>query len=397
MFRSRARRYRKASIRAETVEDSSLPLLEAAAFQLGLPDAMHLGSELEAEGYFEEGLVAQWHCIHAALWRRIQDLPEPRRQLEAWSQHPEGKIRFFAPGLWALWGLEEPESALDGLLPLADDTDFRVLEAVQAFGVRPFAQELGPEVLPLLASWFEHASPRVRRSAVSAVRPRGFWVKNLVWAVENPAYLAPVLEGFRLEEDRFPANSVANGLNDISKKQPLFVLGMMQRWLEAGEGLQMEHIARKGLRGLLKAGDARALALFGFGEVDVSLDAQLKQGAVVPPNTNLQFDLQLQNQGEACEVELVYEIETTGRNPKRPRRKKYQGGRYLVPEGEMAMRVRERIFDRKAAPLLDGPAVTRFYLNGSLAGEVPFEVRRTTDAEGPPEGAPPQGSSRAQP
>ena len=51
MFRSRARRYRKASIRAETVEDSSLPLLEAAAFQLGLPDAMQGLVEKNRESY----------------------------------------------------------------------------------------------------------------------------------------------------------------------------------------------------------------------------------------------------------------------------------------------------------------------------------------------------------
>lgn len=394
MFRGRARRYRKSSVRAETALDSSLPLLEAAGFQIGLGSALHLGQELEASGYYEEGLVAQWHCIHAALWRRMRDLATPRRAVEAWSRHPEPKVRFFAPGLWALWAtdeegdLQDPEDALTGLLPLADDADFRVLEAVQAFGVRPFAQSLGPQVLHRLEDWIGHPSPRVRRSAMSAIRPRGFWVKNLTWAVENPAYLAPVLERFRLEEDRFPANAVANCLNDISKKHPLYVLGMMQRWLELDDGEQVEHVARKGLRSLLKAGDPRALALFGFGEVDIALKAALKQGQSVPPNTNLQFDLQLHNAGQACEVELVYEIETTGRNPKRPRRKKYQGGRYLVPEGEMAMRVRERIFDRKAAPLIDGPAVTRFYLNGALAGEVPFQVKRTTDADGPPAGAP---------
>lgn len=396
MFRGRARRYRKSSVTAETALDTALPLLEAAAFQIGLGSALHLGQELESEGYFEEGLVAQWHCIHAALWRRMEAMTDPYQALLAWSQHPEPKVRFFAPGLWALWGPEAPEQALDGLLPLADDSDFRVLEAVQAFGVRPFAQEMGPEILHLLDSWLDHPSPRVRRSALSSIRPRGFWVKNLPWAVENPAYLAPVFERFRLEGDRFPANAVANGLNDISKKHPLYVLGMVQRWLAAGEGEQVEHMARKGMRSLLKAGDPRALALFGFGEVDIALTAALKQGKTVPPNTNLQFDLQLQNQGEACEVELVYEIETTGRNPKRPRRKKYQGGRYLVPEGEMAMRVRERIFDRKAAPLLDGPAMTRFYLNGSLAGEVAFSVKRAKDADDPPADVPKPRSRRAQ-
>ena len=376
MFRGRARRYRKSGISAETPIDTALPLLEAAAFQCGLPGSLQIGQELESRGYFEAGLVAQWHMVHEVLWQRICDLPDPRSALARWSAHAEPKVRFFGPGLWALWGIERPEAALAGLLPLADDTDFRVLESTQAFGLRPFCQSLGPDILELLALWFCHDSPRVRRSAMSAVRPRGFWVKNLEWAVENPAYLAPVLEGFRLEQDRFPANAVANCLNDISHRHALFTLGILQRWLAAGEGAQMEHVARKGLRSLLKAGDPQALALFGFGEVDVDLAVHLRQGEVVGPNTNLHFDLTLENRGAACEVELVYEIETTGRNPKRPRRKKYQGGRHLLPEGKLDLRVRERIFDRKAAPLIDGNAAARFYLNGVEQGAVLFRIDR---------------------
>ncbi|MHC4380888.1 MAG: hypothetical protein ACYSU1_07345 [Planctomycetota bacterium] len=377
MFRGRARRYRKSGVSAETPIDTALPLLETAAFQCGLPGAMQIGQELESDGYFEAGLVAQWHLVHATLWSRLADLPDPHSALIRWSSHPEAKVRFFAPGLWSLWGAERPEAALRGLLPLADDSDFRVLESTQAFGIRPFCRSSGPEILTLLGPWFEHESPRVRRSAMSAVRPRGFWVKNLEWAVENPAYLAPVLEGFRLEAHRFPANSVANCFNDISHRHPLFALGILQRWLEVGEGEQVEHVARKGLRSLLKAGDPQALALFGFGEVDVAMQVSLAQGKVVAPTTNLHFDLELENRGQGCEVELVYEIETTGRNPNRPRRKKYQGGRHLLPEGKLELRIRERIFDRKAAPLIDGDAAARFYLNGVEQGAVAFRIDRS--------------------
>ncbi|MFK5955132.1 MAG: hypothetical protein QM477_01665 [Planctomycetota bacterium] len=375
MFRGRARRYRSSGVSAETLADTALPLIEMAANQIGLPASMSLSMELEAQGYFEAGLVAQWHLVHQAIWRRIENLPDAHATLLRWTQHPEAKIRFFAPGLWAIWGQEEPEAAIAGLLPLADDTDFRVLEAVQAFGVRPFAYERGPSILNELGAWFTHPSPRVRRSAISSVRPRGFWVKHLEWATENPAYLAPVLELYREEEDRFPANAVANCFNDISRKQPLFALGVLQRWMEQG-GFQVEHMARKGLRSLLKSGDVQALALFGFAKVDVELVAHLVQGSCVPPNSNLHFDLVFQNPGDACEVELVYELETTGRNASRPRRKKYQGGRFLLPTGTMPLRIRERIFDRKAAPLLDGPAAAKFYLNGEKHAQVDFSIRR---------------------
>ena len=375
MFRGRARRYRSSGVSAETLEDTALPLIEAAASQIGLPASWQIQQELAATGYFEEGLVAQWHCIHRLLWDRMRDLPDPYAAILLWSAHPEAKIRYFAPGLWALWGEDRPESAIQGLLPLADDEDFRVLEAVQAFGVRPFSHSLGPSILAELRDWFQHPSPRVRRSAICSVRPRGFWVKHLEWATENPAFLAPVLELYREEEERFPANAVANCFDDFSRRQPLFAISVLQRWIDLG-GEQVEHMARKGLRSLLKNGDPQAMALFGFGKVDVQVQANLKQGLCVEPNTNLHFDLLLNNPNEACEVELVYEIETTGRNASRPRRKKYQAGRFLVPHGEMEHRVRERIFDRKAAPLLDGAAAAKFYLNGNLHAQVDFEIRR---------------------
>lgn len=378
MFRGRAQRYRSSGVSAETLADTALPLIEAAASQIALPASLQIHQELVAQGYFEAGLVAQWHMIHELLWARMRDLPDPHEAVKRWSRHPEAKIRFFAPGLWALWGETRPSAAVDGLLPLADDPDFRVLEAVQAFGVRPFATWLGPTILEQLSDWFGHPSPRVRRSAISSVRPRGFWVKHLTWATENPAYLAPILEMYRFEEDRFPANAVANCFNDISRRNPLLAISVLQRWMEKG-GPQAEHIARKGLRSLLKAGDTQALALFGFGKVDVKVLASLKQGDCVPPNTNLHFDLVLKNEGEACEVELVYEIETTGRHAQRPRRKKYQSGRFLVPHGEMEHRVRERIFDRKAALLLDGPAAAKFYLNGELHAQVDFLIQRELD------------------
>ncbi|MDA0666389.1 MAG: hypothetical protein O3A95_07175 [Planctomycetota bacterium] len=377
MFRGRARRYRSSGVSAEIISDTALPLIEAAASQLGLPASLQIQQELTATGYFEDGLVAQWQRIHELLWERMKDLPDPYAAIQLWTQHPEAKVRFFAPALWALWGEEKPEAAFQGLLPLADDEDFRVLEAVQAFGVRPFSHWMGPSILAELRDWFQHPSPRVRRSAISSVRPRGFWVKHLDWATENPAYLAPVLEFYRHEEDRFPANAVANCFNDISRRQPLFAIGVLQRWMEQG-GPQVEHIARKGLRSMLKDGDAQAMALFGFGQVDVQMEATLKQGYCVEPNTNLHFDLVLHNPNEACEVELVYELETTGRNTNRPRRKKYQGGRFLVPHGAMEHRVRERIFDRKAAPLLDGAAAAKFYLNGNLHAQLDFEIRRAS-------------------
>ena len=367
-----------AGVSAETHENTVVPLLEVAASGAGIPAALHLGAELDAGGYFEKGLVAQWQMIHELLWQRLQGRHDAAQIIRQLAAYPEAKIRFYTPGLWARWGENQPESALAALLPLAADADFRVLESSQAFGLRPFAEALGPEILPLLETWFGHPDARVRRAAVTAVRPRGFWVKNLEWAVWNPGLLVPMLHRSRDESDRFPANAVANCCNDMSRRQPLLALSLLGRWLQEGHGPQREHMARKGLRSLLKAGDPRVLEMFGFGKVDLEVAALLRQGTIVAPNTNLCFELSVQNSGVACKVELVFEIETTGRIEGRPRRKRYQGGSYAFDAGQQReILVRERIFDRKAALLIAGAAAAKFYFNGEVAARVDFAIART--------------------
>jgi hypothetical protein len=195
--------------------------------------------------------------------------------------------------------------------------------------------------------------------------------------VEYPGYLVPILEAFRDEEDRFPANAVANCCNDISRRQPLLALSLLGRWLQEGGGPQVEHMVRKGLRSLSKAGDPRVMELFGFGKLDVQVKAKLRQGRTVAPNTNLCFELQIQNLGGDCQVELVYELESTGRIAGRPRRKRYQGGRFALEAGQTTeLLVRERIFDRKAALLIDGAAGANFLLNGELTARVDFKIER---------------------
>ena len=364
-------------VAAETPEACVLPLLELAASSCGVPDAFHLGAELVANGYFEAGLVGQWEAIADGIWLRIQEHPRPEEVLLAFSRHPEARVRFHAPGLWARFGLEQAEAILIPLRRLAADEDFRVMEAVQAFGLRPLAHHEGVHMLDLLDSWFRDCDPRVRRAAMTAVRPRGFWVRDLEWARDAPGHLVPVLESFRDEDDRFPANAVANCCNDISRRHPLLAISLLGRWRAESHGLQGEHMVRKGLRSLLKAGDPRVLELFGFGRLEVELDVSMRPGPVVAPNTNLHFELNFRNRGRDSMVDLVYEIQTPGRVQGRPRRKRYQAGHFELPGGaDHVLKIRERIFDRKAAPLLEGESRVLFHGNGEVLAEVPFQIQR---------------------
>lgn len=374
----RRRTTRGSGLAAESPERSSLPLLEAACLEAGLPRALGLEQELVAAGYFELGIVAQWRLVQERLTERLLAADDPRAALRALAATGEPRLRFHVPGVIARWLADRPEEALDELRPLASEADSMVGEAVQAFGVRPQAEALGPAVLEHLKSWARDPSASVRRAAVEAVRPRGVWVKHLDWSVEAPALLLPLLEELRGDPSRYVANAVGNALNDVSKKKPELVVEVCARWQEEGEaGPFQEHIVRKALRTLAKQGDPRALRLLGFGELDVRVTARLVSEEPARPNSALVFELEIDNRDRAARADLVYEIRTPGKHADRPRRQRYRAGAVELPGFCVSgLQVRERIFDRKAARLIDGPCSARFLLNGEPVAEVAFELRR---------------------
>ncbi|MBL7008334.1 MAG: hypothetical protein ISR76_05000 [Planctomycetes bacterium] len=368
----------------ETPESSVLPLLEAACLETGVPRPLALQRELVAAGYWEATLLEQWGLVSTLLSAHLAEAPDPLEALFRLSGQVDARVRFFVPA--AADGLLQgsPEAALGFYRRLAADPDKRVAEAVQAFGLRPLAERMGPSIVGPLRAWTDDPSPFVRRAAVEATRPRGVWVRHLRWSVEDPALLLPLLRPLRREQDRYPANAVANCLNDISRTRPQLAREVVRGWLdEEPRGPLVAHMAAKGLRSLVKQGDPLALRLLGFGRLEVQVNARLSGGPRVRPNQALQFELEVSNQGPAGEAKLVYEIETPGRVAGRPRRKRYQGRVLRLPAGDrLKVRCRERIFDTRAAPLIDGACRARFFLNGEVAAELAFELARGTGAGG---------------
>ncbi len=372
----RRRRASGAGFVAETQPTTALPLLEMAALECGLPGALRLTSEVESRGYFEMGQLAQWRCIQEIMVGHLAEANEPLSVAARFSQHTESRVRFFAPSMWAHLHQTHPEVAWAGLLELAAYDDLRVAESVQAFGVRPLAHKLGADVIAHLKPWVQQKNPMVRRAAIEATRPRGIWVKRMVWAVESPALLLPLLEAMRDENFRLAANSTGNCFNDIAKDNPELALEVLSRWKEEGQGKQTQHIIKKGLRGLLKTGDPRALALLGFGGLDLQVRLVAEQ-EVVRPNAAVVYHLHCTNLGESAKGHLAVEIRTPGKIEGRPRRRRKNLGEIDLPEaGTRVVRVRERIFDTKAAPLIPGDCAVLFFLDGEEIVRAGFQLER---------------------
>lgn len=71
--------------------------------------------------------------------------------------------------------------------------------------------------------------------------------------------------------------SVANNLNDIARDHPDVAFEVAERWLKASPS--RKPLLKHALRGLLKKGDPRALALF---DVDTGARVRVTRVAVTP-------------------------------------------------------------------------------------------------------------------
>jgi hypothetical protein len=104
----------------------------------------------------------------------------------------------------------------------------------------------------------------VRRLASEGCRPQLPWATDLPAFVKDPRPILPVLETLKDDPSEYVRKSVANNLNSISKDHPDLVLDICKRWI--GHSKERDRIVKHACRTLLKAGNRRALLLFGFAD-----------------------------------------------------------------------------------------------------------------------------------
>jgi len=156
---------------------------------------------------------------------------------------------------WACFMLgAQPAMALDVLLqrirPFADDAHFGVREWAW-LAIRPqLAAQLDTSIAHL-AQWTAHASPRIRRFASEALRPRGVWASHINVLKENPQIALPVLQPLRSDSATYVQDSVANWLNDAAKTRPDWVRQLCRQWCdELPDSPHTRRIAQRALRSI---------------------------------------------------------------------------------------------------------------------------------------------------
>ena len=100
------------------------------------------------------------------------------------------------------------------------------------WAIRPLLNRWPDLVLERLQTWAGHPSYHVRRLVSEGTRPRLPWGEGVGLALTDPLPLLDLLHG---DPTRYVTRSVANHLNDITKKQPDLVLDCLDRWHKGGQ------------------------------------------------------------------------------------------------------------------------------------------------------------------
>ncbi len=230
------------------------------------------------------GLELKGRVRHLATLLHLH-LPGPyRRQLAVLRQVAprfRGLTALVFPDFVECHGLDDPEASWPALEQF---TAYSTSE----FAVRPFIVLYEADAMKRMMVWTRHEDEHVRRLASEGCRPRLPWAMALPRFKANPEPILPILEALKADPSEYVRRSVANNLNDIAKDHPHVTLAIARRWL--GVHPHTDALVKHACRTLLKKGDARALALFGYThEVPARVEALVLSRSRLAKGDTLEF------------------------------------------------------------------------------------------------------------
>lgn len=243
------------------------------------------------------------------------------------------------------------------------------------FAVRPFLDKDPQRALDYFYRWAEDESQHIRRLASEGCRPRLPWGMGLRKFQKDPAPIIPILERLKNDPEEYVRRSVANNLNDISKDHPLLVLDLFEKW--KGQSKDVDRIIKHACRTLLKAGNKRALMLFGFANPDqlqVSNLSADQPGLKIGEHLRFSFTL-VNNSGKTQIIRLEYRIHYIKSSGKTSP-KIFQISEGKFPSGEHAISKKQAFTDYTTRTHFPGEHRIEIVVNGDTKAEIKFTLER---------------------
>jgi hypothetical protein len=190
---------------------------------------------------------------------------------------------------------------------------------------------------------------------------------------KDPRMNLPLLEKLKDDESEAVRRSVANHLNDISKDNPDIALEVCALWY--GQSQNTDRIVKHACRTLLKAGDKRALQIFGYSDPSTMRVENLRLEAdafAIGDELRFSYDLILEEGGT---VRLEYAISYVKANGKQSR-KVFKQTENEYSSGTYTFKRRHSFADMSTRKHYPGTHLLEIIVNGETKASAPFEVSR---------------------
>ncbi len=197
------------------------------------------------------------NLIANSLWRILQDTKkiEPFLDKVLNSQNINGLQWWPVSNLIEEIGKIHPEIALNYMEKLT-------VVFTSEFAVRHLLNTQTTRTLKHLEKMSKSKNVHLRRWSSEGSRPLLPWGAKAHVIEKDPMLTKSILENLKYDDEIYVRKSVANHLNDLSKKSPEYVLDLIDTWEKNAPKEQLEKIQwikKFALRTLIKNGDPRAL------------------------------------------------------------------------------------------------------------------------------------------
>jgi 3-methyladenine DNA glycosylase AlkC len=272
----------------------------------------------------------------------------------------------FAPiGEWvAAIGLDHTDLSLDLLEELTQRFSME-------WAIRPFLNQSPDRVLERMQDWCAHDSYHVRRLVSEGTRPRLPWGQAVGLDLTDPL---PLLDRLHSDPTRYVTRSVANHLNDVSKKDPDLVLDRLQGWRGVGQQSadELAWMTSHTLRGLVKAGHAGAMKQLGY-DPDSEIEATIDLLSEARIGEALEFSVTLQGaKNQPVLVDYIVHFQRPGGKTSAKVHKLKQA---VLRDGTLTLTKMHKFKgDATTFKLIPGPHVMEIQVNGRIRARVDFEL-----------------------
>lgn len=281
--------------------------------QVALEVSQH-ASEFDRDQFLKEVLNSEWqelelkqryrHISRAFRLSLPVDFSQSSAILAKTSQAFSGFEYLFFPDFVEAFGTQNSndyDAAIDAIQIMTTGSSAE-------FAIRPLLEQAPEKTLSILLNWTTSNNEHLRRLASEGCRPRLPWARPLIQFKKDPDPIFPILEALKQDESLYVRKSVANNLNDISKDHPEKILALTESWL--GDHPHTDWIVKHGCRSLLKQGNTRAMALFGYhaSEAIKVVDLQCTNSLAI--GDTLTFSFKLQNErGHLGKIRIEFAID----------------------------------------------------------------------------------------